>query len=160
MTSVAPDADHARMRRSMAHAFSPHALRSQEDIITGYFDLLVAKLRGRAQAGEPVDITRWMNAATFDITGDLAFAEPFGALESDTRHAWIDATLAGVKWLRLLEPLRAYPVVGVPVFALLKRWPALERARKRQFDYIDGKLARRLQSTTDRKDFLGYVAFT
>ncbi|KAF3054060.1 hypothetical protein E8E11_010913 [Didymella keratinophila] len=45
------DKDHARMRRSLNHAFSEQALRSQEDIITGYIEHLF-------------DGLIWMNLAT------------------------------------------------------------------------------------------------
>ncbi|KAF2626333.1 cytochrome P450 monooxygenase-like protein [Macroventuria anomochaeta] len=151
---VAPDKDHTRMRRSINHAFSEQALRSQENIITGYITFMISKLHARAQTQTPIDVTRWMNATTFDITGDLAFGEPFGALEADACHSWIENTFAGLKWVRLMAPLRAYPIFGVPIFALLRRWPALEQARKRQFGYLDEKLERRLRSKTDRNDFL------
>lgn len=117
------------MRRSMNHAFSEQALRSREEFITGYGNLLITKLQVRANQQTAVDITRWLNATTFDITGDLAFAEPFGALDSNAEHRWIEDTFAGLKWARLMAPLRAYPIVGVPVFALLRRLPALELAR-------------------------------
>ena len=152
---MAPDKDHARMRRCLNHAFSEQALRSQESIITGYITLMISKLHARAESQTAIDATRWMNATTFDITGDLAFGEPFGALEADASHSWIEDTFAQLKWIRLMAPLLAYPIVGVPVFALLRRWPALETARKRHLGYLEQKLERRLKSNTDRKDITG-----
>jgi hypothetical protein len=141
----------------MNHAFSEQALRSQESIITGYIDLMISKLHEKAQSQSAVDMMRWMNATTFDVTGDLAFGEPFGALEADANHSWVENTFHGLKWLRWMAPLRVYSIVGAPIFALLRMWPALERARKRHTGPLDQRLEKRLNMKTERNDFLGQV---
>ena len=46
----ANDADHARYRRLLSHAFSEKALRQQEDLIQSYIALLVQRLRTRASS--------------------------------------------------------------------------------------------------------------
>ncbi|KAI9648501.1 hypothetical protein NHQ30_003136 [Ciborinia camelliae] len=42
---VANTADHSRMRRTLAHAFSDVTLREQESLMTKYFEQLIANLR-------------------------------------------------------------------------------------------------------------------
>ena len=59
------------MRKLLSHAFSESALREQESILTGYFDLLVSRLKEESQNPDidKVDITSWYNFTTFDIIG-------------------------------------------------------------------------------------------
>lgn len=62
------DANHARFRKALSHAFSEQALRLQEDLIKGYVDMLIAGLREEAEHGKQVDMTMWYNLTTFDIS--------------------------------------------------------------------------------------------
>ncbi|KAL4869732.1 cytochrome P450 [Aspergillus spectabilis] len=71
---TAQRADHARMRRTVAHAFSEKALREQEHIY---------------------------NFTTFNIMGDLSFGEPFGYLQEGQYHEWA-AVYYGLTNLRVL----------------------------------------------------------
>lgn len=65
------DADHSRMRRLLANAFSESALREQESLLANYFNLLVSKLKEkiRGPSNGVVDIVRWYNFTTFDTVG-------------------------------------------------------------------------------------------
>lgn len=145
------------MRRTMNHAFSEQVLRSQESIITGYIDLLISKLHAKAQSQSNIDMMCWMNATTFDVMGVLAFGKPFGALEADANYSWIENTFHGLKWSRWMALLRVYSVVRMPIFALLRMWPALEQARKRHIRPLDHRLEKRLNMKIERNDFLGQV---
>lgn len=62
------DADHARFRRALGHAFSEKALGQQEQLIRGYVDLLIGSLAVEAERGASVDMTMWYNLTTFDIS--------------------------------------------------------------------------------------------
>ncbi|KAK8023888.1 hypothetical protein PG993_011954 [Apiospora rasikravindrae] len=76
--------DHRRQRRQMGHAFSSSALHEQEAIITRYVDKFMEEITLRAKAGEPLNMVDWLNFTTFDIIGDLAFADTFHSLDGDT----------------------------------------------------------------------------
>ena len=78
--TMAPDSEHARQRRALAHAFSKQALLEQEPILKGYVALFVKRLREMAHKGEAANMVSWFNFCTFDIIGDLSFGEPFGCL--------------------------------------------------------------------------------
>lgn len=71
----APNEEHARYRRLLAHAFSEKGMQTQEPLIKQYVDLLIDRLTERADAGVETDIMTWYNLVTFDLIGDLAFGE-------------------------------------------------------------------------------------
>lgn len=48
--------DHSRFRKSLSHAFSEKALRSQENIMKHYIDLLVQKLKVVASSKDKTDM--------------------------------------------------------------------------------------------------------
>lgn len=66
------DADHARFRRGLSHAFSEKALSQQEALIKGYVDLLVQGLAEEARESRSADLTMWYNLTTFDISKPAA----------------------------------------------------------------------------------------
>jgi hypothetical protein len=71
------------MRRLQSHAFSEKALSAQETVIQGYVGQFIRGLGQQAEASKTglVSLGSWFNFATFDIIGDLAFAESFDCLE-------------------------------------------------------------------------------
>jgi cytochrome P450 len=148
------DADHTRIRRLLNHAFSDSALRNQEDIINAYITLFIKKLQPKAEAGTPVDIMRYLNFTTFDILGDLCFADSFGALDSEDYGSWVSGVFNALKMTRMLRVIRSYYAIGVPFFWLLKRFPGIVKARQRHQDYTKQKMDKRINTATERKDFM------
>jgi cytochrome P450 len=65
------NANHARQRKLVSHAFSDKALRSQEQLLKGYVEILVEQLKKTAtttsQYGQETDLVKWYNFTTFDI---------------------------------------------------------------------------------------------
>lgn len=78
--TMANDADHARQRRALSHAFSTKALLEQEYIVQEYINVFSKKMNEFAAKGEVVDVTDWFAFTTFDVIGELALGEPFGCL--------------------------------------------------------------------------------
>jgi len=115
---------------------------------------MMAKLRKHAVAKTPVDIVRWLNFTTFDITGDLTLDTSFGSLENEDYNVWVATLFKMVKVANALCVLREYPIIGVPMMSLLKYVPALARARYTHAKFIRDKVERRLNSKTNRNDFL------
>jgi hypothetical protein len=100
------------LRRLLNHAFSEQTLRSQEVIIASYVSLMISKLHKRAVSGSSVDIMKYLNFTTFDITGDLSFDESFGSLESENYDHWIANIFGMLCSACVMMALRAY---GLPV---------------------------------------------
>ncbi|KAF2685242.1 cytochrome P450 monooxygenase-like protein [Lentithecium fluviatile CBS 122367] len=151
------DADHTRIRRLLNHAFSDGALRNQEHIINSYVSLFIEKLQKKAEGDIPVDIVRYLNFTTFDILGDLCFAEPFDALKNEAYNEWIAINFRGFKAVRMFRVIRSTPILGMPLFFLLKLFPAIVKARQRAEMYTVQKTEKRMNTTTDRKDFVSYI---
>ena len=85
---TAPKADHARIRRSIAHAFSDKALREQEHYLQDYVNILITQLRRNASTG-PLDMVEWYNFTTFDAIGGMSYRKSFSdasVLTSKTRR--------------------------------------------------------------------------
>jgi cytochrome P450 len=152
----ADEADHARGRRLLSHAFSERALRDQEGLVQSYVDLLVERLNGEINAArESVDMTQWYNFTTFDIIGDLAFGEPFGCLRKSQYHPWVKMVFVSTKMAILQRPLVVYPYLAPIVRRLLPK--RLARMRAAHFALSAEKVHRRLETKTERPDFMTYV---
>ena len=150
------------MRKLLSHAFSDAALRSQEVILTHYFELMVSELKKRVDDPtiQSVDMTRWYNFLTFDVIGDLAFGESFGALEAGDYHPWMKNLFQGVKSSVLLKIAAFYqPLMKVLMFAV-KFSPELTRAREEHEKFTKKRTEDRLAAKTDRQDFMSYVRFS
>lgn len=143
------------MRRVLAHSFSDSALREQEPLIMEYCDLLISRLHQQIEGPSKgrVDIMRWFNFATFDIIGDLVFSEPFQALEKGEYHKWMATVFKSLKAAPIIITVITYRA-SILISSLLSLVPALAQARLDHMNYTKDKVARRLESTKDHKDFI------
>lgn len=149
------DSDHSRYRRLLNPAFSDSALHQQEAILNHYYELLISKLRDKVRNSVvKVNIVRWYNFTTFDIISDLCFGESFGMLEKEDYDFWIANIFKGVKMVGVFRVLRAYPIIGTPILYLLQKIPMVTEARRKHQQYSLDKAVKRLDSVTDRRDFM------
>lgn len=154
----AGEADHARLRRVLSHGFSEKAIRDQEPVVQTHAAMLVQRLRDRihdrATAGK-VDMCRWLNWATFDIIGDLAFGEPFGCLQNGEYHPWVALLFNYVRLATYVGVVKQFPWLEYVVQRLV---PAslTERALHHQKLGVE-KIDRRLESGSDRDDILNII---
>ena len=152
------DADHTRIRASLAPAFSMTALKDQEAILTHYFDLLVTQLRNQIhKTGGEVDFVRWYNFTTFDIVADLCFGESFGALEKGEYHPWVSNIFKGIKFTRFMRFGLKYPLLGKILDATMSLFPSIAKARSDHLLYSIQKTEKRLEIVTERKDIMTQV---
>jgi cytochrome P450 len=156
---TANEADHARMRRLLTHAFSNKALKEQEPILHVYADLLIQRLDEQiapsSQATAFIDICRWFNFTTFDIIGDLSFGEPFGCLQDSQYHWWVSTITDAVKASCYLKILWFYPLMSVLARFLVPKH--LMEKRADTFNLSVEKVDRRLKRDTARPDFTSYI---
>jgi cytochrome P450 len=149
--------DHARIRRLLSHGFSERALKEQEPLLRGHFDLLITKLTGKAN-GNPFNISDWLHYIIFDITGDLEFGESFHCVQSGSYHPWIAAMRAPATRLILLGSiLMVLPFLRPIVPYLVPK--KLREQRMERFDFTRTKVSKRLSLGDDpqRADFMTYV---
>ncbi|KAL8935078.1 MAG: hypothetical protein Q9211_004890 [Gyalolechia sp. 1 TL-2023] len=151
--------DHTRQRRVLSHAFSERALRAQEDILQRYTDLLVAKLHeviSRAEiASVTLDMSKWYNYTTFDTIGDLCYNDPFHSLENSADHPWVDAVFAGLKSRVISTAFHHFPPMPALVKYVMPH--SISEKAKRHFMFSREKIARRIETKTNRPDFMTYI---
>jgi hypothetical protein len=58
--TMADDHNHARQRRALAYSFSQKALSEQEDIVRGYVDTMISKLKLKADKNEVFNLVDWL----------------------------------------------------------------------------------------------------
>jgi cytochrome P450 len=150
----ADDADHARFRKAMSHAFSEKALRDQEILMKRYIDLLIEKLSDIAVSGLKTDMVKWYNYTTFDLIGDLAFGQSFGCLLNSQTHFWVEYILKFVRAGALLRIGYDYPNL-MRIFQLFISSNSSE-IRKSQFAWTRKTVLNRINNKDlqGRKDFL------
>ena len=156
---ISNDSDHSRMRRNLAHAFSDLALKEQEDLMTGYFELLIEKLRAQVSGPDKgkVDIVKWFNCTTFDIVGDLAFGQPFGSLQAGEYHFWIGNIFKAIKRVQMDRVANAYPLLQWAMNLRDRLVPNANEARIQHAQYSAEAASKRMALETDRKDFMSFI---
>lgn len=105
----ANDTVHARLRRIYGPAFTPKAVEEQAGMLMKYANLLVTQLKMALKKSAVQDVSAWYNYTTFDLTGDFAFGESFGCLESGGQmHFFLETVLVGVKMGLQMQQLQHY----------------------------------------------------
>ena len=156
---VARTADHRRMRRILAHAFSETAIAEQEPLVMSYVALLIGQLGNQAtqEPGQRIELTKWYNFITFDIIGDLCMGEPFNTLQEGRYHPWIFEIFRGLKFVGIFRLIQVYPLIRVLWTIFLATSPHIANAQKAHFEYTAAKIKKRIERKTERKDFITYV---
>ncbi|KAJ4289879.1 hypothetical protein N0V90_011212 [Kalmusia sp. IMI 367209] len=94
---------HNRMKRSLAGSFSTRALVEQEPTINKCVDEFITKIRSMPLVDtKGLDMTHWFEMVAFDILGEMAFGESFGAVESGGET--IATELTGIIYYLLTVP--------------------------------------------------------
>ena len=152
---TANEADHTRMRRLLAHAFSEKALKAQEPIIQSYISTLIMRLQEQYEAGGKADMVTWYRWWAFDLIGDLTFGQSFDNLKAQQNHPWVSVLSDYVKGVVFLSVVRRFWMsdtllkIFLPKKLMLKR---LQHLRE-----ISETVDRRINMETERPDFISYI---
>ncbi|KAI8627402.1 cytochrome P450 [Xylariaceae sp. FL1651] len=159
VTSIVSERDpakHAQMRRLLAHAFSLTSLREQEELIAGTVDHFVdlVKIKTCDQGGV-FDLSKGYEKMAFDIIGDLAFGEKFGALDSDTTHPWIATLLGALTKGAMADTFKRFPTAAKAIHILAaKQISKLYEDTEENEDMAIELINKRINTKTSRKDFM------
>ncbi|KAH9908280.1 putative cytochrome P450 [Xylariomycetidae sp. FL2044] len=138
-------------------AFSHQALRDQEHVVHHHTDAFVRQLTRRANQDISINICQATEWLTFDIIGDLAFGEPFGAVKNWEHHPWVSI---------LLQAIYGGSVAAmgkrVPTLKLILPWlmPKDALATWQRHEVLTrGKVRRRVEigDSNDRQDFFAHI---
>jgi cytochrome P450 len=119
--------------------------------------MMMSNMRDDAKEGCPSDMVSYLNWITFDIVGDLSFAQSFDALKTRTTHPWIVSFFASFKTGTILSELASIPALRLPLLALVI--PMRMSGRNKLLrSYCGEKIKKRIaMGKLDRPDFLGKV---
>ncbi|KAI9717576.1 MAG: hypothetical protein M1828_007137 [Chrysothrix sp. TS-e1954] len=155
ITTTPSEADHSRMRRLLAHAFSDKALREQEPLIKSYVDLLMQRLREQPR-DRYVNMVRWLSYTTFDIVAHLSFGESFHCLHENTYDPWVTATFDGMKFGLMLGVTRWFPPFEKVIQQFVPK--SMQEARVKNYQNTVEKVTRRIDSgDPENPDFMSYI---
>ena len=157
---TANDADHARMRRLLGHAFSDKALREQEPLIQSYVNSLISGLHRHTQGRNKgkVDLADWYNWTTFDVVGDLSFGESFDCLKDEQYHFWVRMLFSGIQAVVFRSVVERFPpLADVLALFMSKHVKKAMQMKREHRGLAKEKVDRRLGIVTDRPDFMSYI---
>ena len=129
-------------------AFNIKSLRSYENRVTDYADVLVEQMT--KTAGTPVNVSKWFIHYTFDVMGDLAFGRSFDALKSGKSHFVMDIMHNSSK---VIGVLGCVPWV-VRFFTLI---PSAINPIQRMLDYSETCVEERKKMKVDEPDIMSYL---
>ncbi|TVY22564.1 Cytochrome P450 monooxygenase [Lachnellula hyalina] len=154
---VSNDVDHARIRKTMAHAFSETALREQEPLLKEHITRLIKQLSRRVGQGERVDINEWYNLIAFDVVSDLSFGESLDAIQGGTRHEFIEGFFSACRYQPFFVMAREYRSIGLLLKAMMSI-PSFKRVQEMGYQSTKDKVLRRIALKSDtRRDFMTYI---
>ena len=153
------DANHARMRKLVGHAFSETALREQQPFVQEYVSELIAQLKSRVEKSPttPLDLNEWLELLSFDVISDLTFGESLHGLEAGAKGDYIENIYMGCKMMPVILMGWDYTLVKW-LIQLMFKLPSVRMAREGDAADTEAKVERRkARKDQARKDFMTYV---
>lgn len=151
--------NHRRLRRQLNHAFSDSSMYEQESSVMKYVDMMCARIGERAATGETFDLVRWFNFMTFDVIGDLMFADSFHSLDGGNYHPWVLGVTEGIRGTARNRMLLRYPFLRpfIRTFGSSAKYIAKEEENRRLAS--EKAMLRKEQGEMPggRRDFMTYM---
>ena len=132
----------------------------QEPLFLTYVNKLVQKLHEMVNRDPAAkfNMVKMLNCTTFDIMGDLTFAEPLQMLDDSSYHPWVAAIFARFKFGTYLHSIRYFPIMES---ILLKCIPQSIKDKQRLHnEFSVARVDRRLEKQDARPDIWGLVLET
>ncbi|KAI3395888.1 hypothetical protein diail_673 [Diaporthe ilicicola] len=156
----APHDNHKRLRRQLNHAFSTESMYEQEPIVQKYIGMLLNHFSDKAAKGEAFDVVPWFNFTTFDIIGDLTFADSFHNLDGGAYSPWVLEVFKAILGSGFNRMAKQYPHLR-PIARLLPGSLAESVAQEKENSRLtcEKAMARKEQgeSPEGRRDFMTYM---
>ncbi|KAL4861803.1 hypothetical protein BDV12DRAFT_59287 [Aspergillus spectabilis] len=155
--TVSDTSKHRRIRRALLPAFSERALRDQTPLIKSYIDLLITRLRERADKG-PEDINTWVNRFTFDTLGHFCFGTSFGALEDSKTPDAVDVLSESGGYLPISQFAIQYGLTRIlALFAPTAMVNTMKEFNRVTTGLVQGVMDQMKAGATSSGLFLSYV---
>ncbi|KAF2445145.1 cytochrome P450 [Karstenula rhodostoma CBS 690.94] len=151
---------HARIRKTLAPAFTLRALKQQEPLLQTGVALLIQRLQEKITntdgTSDSFDIILWFNFTAFDIFGDIAFGETFDCLQTSNYHPFVALICESIKSHSMVLGIRLFPNLE----AIFKKWVFPYMMNEKQKKYgtaVIDRVNRRMQWEVTRPDIMSYV---
>jgi len=159
-----PRKEHEILRKALSPNFAASALRAQEDIIGGYVDLLITKLKSLSTSSDvsqvaekksatPINMRDWNNYTTFDVLGRLSFGSDFECLTNSEYHPWVKLIVSAIKDMATLQILAHFGLL-TPVMWVIQTLGVGQEALKMHLDLTERKTRQRLELKGKREDLV------
>ncbi|KAI1097171.1 benzoate 4-monooxygenase cytochrome P450, partial [Jackrogersella minutella] len=146
---------HKQMRNYLAGAFSERSVLEQEKLVAASVDEFIHLVGVLGSQSGGFDASTTLQSLTFDITGNLAFGEPFGALKSEKLHPWISVSIEATSQGEIVDVLSRFPILAKVLPVLLgNRFKRLTQDAKKNEELCYKTVQSRITRKTERKDFL------
>uniref|UniRef100_L7J1E3 Uncharacterized protein n=1 Tax=Pyricularia oryzae (strain P131) TaxID=1143193 RepID=L7J1E3_PYRO1 len=155
------------LHEKYAAPFTNRALLQQQDILRVHVDKLITALRAKARNKESVNMGEWSphtqpdTYTTFDIIGDICFAEPFGCLDGGESNEWARAIINIFKAATWDQAIRRVAGTGTLLHkALVKIIIPAEAAQWRTIHFSNSKaktLARLADPDRQHPDLIKHI---
>ncbi|KAJ5614876.1 cytochrome P450 monooxygenase-like protein [Penicillium herquei] len=139
---------HDARRRLWARFLSSKALREFEQREIAYVNLMIEQIRHRA--GQSLNVTRWMNFFTFDVTAEFALGLSFGMLANGEPHPIMETMHSGQRYFAALSPV---PWLG----RILLKLPAQISGASWFKAWCAQQVQRQREITHGRQDFMSIL---
>lgn len=144
---------HSRQRKIVSHAFSDKALKEQSPLLMRWAELFRTKLGEQVARGDKTDMLLMLNCTTFDIMGDLTFAEPLYMLENSAYTPWVKMIFGGIKYGTRIRAVKLIGNLSKRITEeIIYRVPAMRQKQLEHWKYTTDRVDRRLSQTPDRPD--------
>ncbi|KAI2615921.1 benzoate 4-monooxygenase cytochrome P450 [Hypoxylon sp. NC1633] len=146
---------HKQMRNCLAGAFSDRSILEQEKLVSTLVDEFIHLLGITGSRTEGVNMSTTLQSLTFDITGDLTFGTPFGALRRGKMHPWISVSLDAMTQGEVVDVLNRFPIFAKLLPLLMgSKLKRLTQNTKRNEELSFEAVQSRVMRKAERKDFL------
>ena len=98
------------------------------------------------------DMIDWFAFCTFDLTGDLAFGETFGCLDTGKYHRWVSICTDSIRGFTIATACKYYPALDWLLQRLIPQ--SLREQEYYHYAHTVEKVQRRLGLEKQRMDFM------
>lgn len=147
------------MSRLYGSTFSRSFLNEMEPMIIDYIDRFIEHVRSKTADGGVVDLTSGYTSMTFDVIGDLAFGQDFGAIGVETPNKFILLFKDSFEFTKVLEAVKRFPLFGLIARGIFwGKFAKLEEIARTIGDFALEVMRKRIaEQDIKRKDFLTKV---
>ncbi|KAM0490942.1 hypothetical protein ACHAP8_011080 [Fusarium lateritium] len=143
---------HSRLRKILSHGFSAQAMMEQQPIFQRYVNLMMDRLKAASSGGKAVEMTSWVNWATFDMAGDLIFGESFGCLEKSEFHPWVKLIFKHIQGFAVSTAVIRYPFANTLIRLMTPK--SVARDIQAHNAFTKAQVAKRVAYENPRPDFM------